>query len=152
MNLSALKTNFQNVGLGVKDLVALSGGHTIGFARCTSFRPHIYNDTDIDPSFAQSLKRICPFKGGDNNLQPLDPTPAKFDHNYFKDLLKKKGLLHSDQELFNGGSTDGMVRRYGSDYERFAADFVKSMVRMGNIRPLTGTEGVIRKNCRKIND
>ncbi|KAK1284635.1 Cationic peroxidase 1 [Acorus calamus] len=151
MNLSALISNFKTVGLGVTDLVALSGGHTIGFAHCALFRTHIYNEIDIDPSFAQSVKRICPFKGGDNNLQPLDPTPAKFDDNYFKDLLNKKGLLHSDQELFNGGSTDAIVVKYGSDYGEFAADFVKSMVRMGNLKPLTGKQGEVRKNCRKIN-
>ncbi|KAK1322226.1 Peroxidase 52 [Acorus calamus] len=151
MNLSALITTFKNVGLGVSDLVALSGGHTIGFARCTSFRSRIYNDTNIDPSFARTLRGTCPRTGGDNNLHSLDPTPAKFDSNYYKDLLIEKGLLHSDQQLFNGGSTDGTVRRYSADVAKFKEDFAKSMVKMGNIKPLTGSQGEIRKNCRRVN-
>lgn len=52
LNLGGLKTNFQNVGLSEKDLVALSGGHTIGQAVCTTFRTRIYTDTNINPIFA----------------------------------------------------------------------------------------------------
>ncbi|KAK1311681.1 Peroxidase 52 [Acorus calamus] len=151
MNLSALITSFKNVGLDSKDLVALAGGHTLGFARCTSFRDRAYNDTNIDPAFAKALRGSCPRRGGDNRLRSLDPTPAKFDANYFKDLVGLKGLLHSDQQLFSGGSTDAIVRRYSDNYGVFAADFVKSMVRMGNIKPLIGSQGEVRKNCRRIN-
>ncbi|KAK1265552.1 Peroxidase 52 [Acorus gramineus] len=151
MNLSALITSFKNVGLDSKDLVALGGGHTLGFARCTSFRDRAYNDTNIDPAFVKALRGSCPRRGGDNRLQSLDQTPAKFDVNYFKDLVGLKGLLHSDQQLFSGGLTDAIVKRYSDDYGAFAADFVKSMVRMGNISPLTGGQGEVRKNCRRIN-
>ncbi|WJX68079.1 CBL-interacting serine/threonine-protein kinase 3, variant 2 [Trifolium repens] len=38
LNLSAFKTNFANQGLSVKDLVALSGAHTIGLTRCVQFQ------------------------------------------------------------------------------------------------------------------
>nr|DAD26410.1 TPA_asm: hypothetical protein HUJ06_027878 [Nelumbo nucifera] len=153
-NLSALITNFNKHGLNVRDLVALSGGHTIGLARCTTFRSHIYNDINIHPSFARNRQAICPQSGGDNNLAPLDHTASLFDTVYFKNLLKRKGLLHSDQELFNGAAgstTNSLVKTYSSNFGAFASDFANSMIKMGNIRPLTGKQGQVRVNCRKVN-
>lgn len=132
-------------------LLCLQGGHTIGKARCTVFRDRIYNDTDINPSFAASLEKICPTSGGDNNLAPLDPTTRVFDNAYFKDLPVQKGLLHSDQQLFSGGSTDSLVKTYISNPATFNSDFATAMVKMGNIKLLTGSSGQIRKNCRKVN-
>ncbi|KAK2637036.1 hypothetical protein Ddye_031828, partial [Dipteronia dyeriana] len=84
-----------------------TGAHTIGLARCTTFRDRIFNDTNIDKSFAKSLQQICPKTGNDSALAGLDlKTLFSFDKFYYMNLLKKKGLLHSDQELFNGGSAD----------------------------------------------
>ncbi|KAI9074888.1 hypothetical protein K1719_043117 [Acacia pycnantha] len=152
-SLSQLIDNFKSHGLNEKDLVVLSGGHSIGFAQCTVFRDRIHNDpsTEIDPNFARDLQRGCPTNGGDTNLAPLDPTAARFDQAYFSDLLHKKGLLHSDQQLFTGGSTDDYVKKYSYDTKAFYKDFANSMIKMGNIKPLTGSQGEIRANCRKVN-
>ncbi|XP_027335588.1 peroxidase P7-like [Abrus precatorius] len=150
-SLSQLISNFKSHGLNEKDLVVLSGGHTIGYARCTTFRDHIYNDSNINPHFAEALKYICPREGGDFNLAPLDQTTAHFDSAYFSDLVHKRGILHSDQELFNGGSTDALVKKYSYDTVAFFKDFAKSMIKMGNIKPLTGNQGEIRLNCRMVN-
>ncbi|XVF00320.1 hypothetical protein REPUB_Repub03eG0274700 [Reevesia pubescens] len=151
-NISALRSSFAAQGLKLEDLVALSGSHTIGQARCPTFRTHIYNDTNIDPSFAKSLQRKCPIKGNDKVPQPLDfHTPTCFDNLYFHNLLKMKGLLRSDQELFNGTSADSLVKKYAADTSEFFKDFAKSMIRMGDIKPLTGSSGEIRINCRKVN-
>ncbi|CAL5335244.1 hypothetical protein CsSME_00017664 [Camellia sinensis var. sinensis] len=152
LNLSALITAFSNKGFTAKELVALSGSHTIGQARCTVFRSHIYNDANINAQFATSLKANCPSTGGDNNLAPLDTTsPTAFDNAYYKNLQGQKGLLHSDQELFNGGSTDAQVNTYSTNSATFFTDFGNAMVKMGNLSPLTGTSGQIRTNCRKAN-
>ena len=131
----------------------MTGSHTIGLARCTSFRAHIYNDSNIDASFAKLRRRKCPRRGNDNVLAPLDlQTPTCFDNLYFKNLLNKKGLLHSDQELFNGSSeTDNLVTKYATDNAAFFRDFAIGMIKMSNIKPLTGTTGQIRINCRKVN-
>jgi len=151
-NLSALISSFTAHGLSTKDLVALSGGHTIGQARCTTFRARIYNESNIDTSFATSVKSSCPSAGGDNTLSPLDlATPTTFDNNYYTDLRSQKGLLHSDQQLFSGGSTDSQVTTYSANQNTFFTDFAAAMVNMGNIAPLTGTTGQIRTNCRKFN-
>ncbi|XP_058207350.1 peroxidase 4-like [Rhododendron vialii] len=154
-NLSALLSRFSALGLSAKDMVALSGSHTIGQARCTSFRARIYNETNnLDSSLAQTRRSNCPSAvgSGDNNLAPLDlQTPTSFDNNYYKNLVNRRGLLHSDQQLFNGGSTDSMVRTLSGSPSTFASDFVAGMIKMGNISPLTGSNGEIRKNCRKRN-
>ncbi|XP_077239178.1 peroxidase 4-like [Tasmannia lanceolata] len=151
-NLSALATSFSNQGLSLKDLVALSGAHTIGLARCTTFRNRIYNDSNIDISFAKSLQSRCPRVGSNNTLAPLDTmTPTHFDEYYYKNLLGKKGLLHSDQELMNGSSTASRVKKFASKPSNFFKDFSKAMVKMGNINPLTGSKGEVRINCRKVN-
>ncbi|KAI4339143.1 hypothetical protein MLD38_024114 [Melastoma candidum] len=153
-NLNQLISFFQNVGLSARDMVALSGSHTIGQARCTNFRARVYNETNVDASFAQTRKNICPRPNGvgDNNLAPLDQqTPSFFDNNYYKNLLQKKGLLHSDQQLYNGGSTDSLVKTYGNSQSTFVNDFVNGMIKMGDIRPLTGSNGEVRKNCRRVN-
>ena len=106
----------------------------------------------IDPLYATSLKPNCPSIGGDDNLAPLDvTTPTYFDNAYYKNLLRKKGLLHSDQLLFNGGSTNFQVGAYSSDSASFLTDFANTMVKMGNLSPLTSIRGQIRKNCWKVN-
>ncbi|XP_021843815.2 peroxidase P7 [Spinacia oleracea] len=153
-SLSNLTTLFNNKGLSPKDMTALSGAHTIGLARCVSFRRHIYNDTDIDANFAATRKVNCPLSNntGNTNLAPLDlQSPTKFDNSYYKNLIAKRGLLHSDQELYNGGSQDALVTRYSKSNAAFAKDFVAAIIKMGNISPLTGSSGEIRKNCRFIN-
>nr|AAG47783.1 peroxidase isozyme [Gossypium hirsutum] len=111
-SLDVMRPQFTNKGMDITDLVALSlsGSHTIdiGDARCVSFSDRIYNETNIDPT--------------------------SFDNNSYNNLIEQKGLLHSDQVLFNGGSTDSLVRSYSqSPKRRFAADFAAAMVKMGDI-------------------
>ncbi|KAM3293333.1 hypothetical protein ACQJBY_036725 [Aegilops geniculata] len=152
--LANLTSLFAAQGLSQKDMVALSGAHTIGQARCTFFRDHIYNDTNIDSGFARSRQSGCPCTAGsgDNNLAPLDlQTPTIFENDYYKNLVQKRGILHSDQELFNGGAADALVRQYVGSQSTFFKDFVVGMIKMGDITPLTGSNGQIRKNCRRIN-
>ena len=85
-------------------------------------------------------------------MAPLDlQTPTSFDNNYFKNLVQNKGLLHSDQQLYNGGSTDSIVSGYSTNPSSFSSDFATAMIKMGDISPLTGSNGEIRKNCRKPN-
>nr|KYP34459.1 Cationic peroxidase 1 [Cajanus cajan] len=151
-NLTQLIDTFSKKNFTTEEMVALSGSHTIGQANCVRFRTRIYTNTNIDSSFATSLRANCPSIGGDNSLSPLDTTsPTTFDNAYFKNLQSRKGLLHSDQELFNGGSTDSQVNAYSTDPSRFKTDFANAIVKMGNLSPLTGSSGQIRTNCWKTN-
>ncbi|KAH6755984.1 Peroxidase superfamily protein [Perilla frutescens var. hirtella] len=153
-------TKFKLQGLNIVDLVALSGSHTIGKSRCVSFRQRLYNQTGksrpdftLDQSYAAQLRTRCPQSGGDQNLFPLDfVSPTTFDNTYFKNLLSFKGLLNSDQVLITKNQESlELVKRYAESNELFFQQFAESMVKMGNISPLTGRRGEIRKNCRKMN-
>ncbi|KAJ6796417.1 Uncharacterized protein M6B38_218355 [Iris pallida] len=151
-SLSTLTSMFAAKGLDARDLTALSGAHTIGQASCGNFRAHIYNDNNVDPSFAALRKQTCPASGGNSNLAPLDiQSPNRFGNEYYRDLIARRGLLHSDQELFNNGTQDALVRQYSNNPALFAADFANAMVKLGTISPLTGANGEIRLNCRKVN-
>ncbi|KAI3959076.1 hypothetical protein MKX01_023752 [Papaver californicum] len=153
-------TKFKVVGLDLVDMVALSGSHTIGDARCTSFRQRLYGrngdgriDTTLDQSYAAELRTRCPRSGGDQNLFIMDIiTPRKFDNNYYKNILASKGLLNSDQVMWTKDeASKKLVEQYAEDMGLFFDHFAKSMVKMGNISPLTGSRGEIRRVCRRVN-
>ncbi|KAL0440269.1 UNVERIFIED_CONTAM: Lignin-forming anionic peroxidase [Sesamum latifolium] len=153
VGLDELISAFDRKGLSARDMVALSGSHTIGQSQCEFFRTRIYsNGTDIDPGFASTRRRQCPASGGNSNLAPLDlVTPNAFDNNYFRNLMQRRGLLHTDQVLFSGGSTDSVVSEYSRNPQTFLSDFASAMVRMGDIDVLTGQNGVIRRICSAVN-
>ncbi|KAI9074900.1 hypothetical protein K1719_043141 [Acacia pycnantha] len=152
-NLTQLIASFAKKGFTPREMVALSGSHTIGQARCFTFKARAYNDTNIDPAYKAKLQSRCPIQDADDNLTPLDDalTANFFDNSYFRNLVNQKGLLHSDQSLFDGGSTDAFVTSYSSQPLLFNSDFVNAMIKMSEITPLTGSNGQIRKNCRKVN-
>ncbi|XP_049365390.1 peroxidase 72-like [Solanum verrucosum] len=155
-------TKFNSRGLDLVDLVALSGAHTIGDSRCISFKQRLYGqsgnyyfpDYSLDRFYGAQLSTMCPRFGGDQNLFFLDyVSPTKFDNNYFKNLLVLRGLLNSDQVLVTQNMASlQLVTLYAQNNEIFFQQFAKSMVKMGNISPLTGLRGEIRKNCRIINN
>ncbi|CAJ1933832.1 unnamed protein product [Sphenostylis stenocarpa] len=155
-DLNTLISRFSKKGLTARDMVTLSGAHTIGQAQCFTFRGRIYNNaSDIDAGFASARRRGCPSLSNNDNdkkLAALDlVTPNSFDNNYFKNLIQKKGLLQSDQVLFSGGSTDSIVSEYSKNPTTFKSDFAAAMIKMGDIEPLTGSAGIIRKICSSIN-
>jgi len=65
--------------------------------------------------------------------------------------VARRGLLHSDQELFNGGPQGALVRKYSGNARMFANDFAKAMVKMGGLAAAAGTPTEVRLNCRKVN-
>ncbi|KAK4762809.1 hypothetical protein SAY86_008577 [Trapa natans] len=153
-------SKFQQQGLDIVDLVALSGSHTIGNARCATFRQRLYNqngdgkpDFTLDKHYASELRRRCPPSGGDQNLFYLDyVSPVHFDNSYFKNLLAYKGLLNSDEVLVTQSQASlELVNKYAYNGELFFEQFAKSMVKLANLSPLTGPRGEVRKHCRKIN-
>ncbi|CAH9074816.1 unnamed protein product [Cuscuta europaea] len=153
-NLSALISAFSKVGLSSTDLVALSGAHTIGSARCANFRSRIYKDKNMNTNLAIARQKTCPknLGSGDNNLAPLDlQTPYVFDNKYYTNLINKEALLSTCHELYTGGSTNSLVEEYSQNQTKFESDFIAAMIKMGNIHVLTGSEGEIRKNCRLAN-
>ncbi|RYR12291.1 hypothetical protein Ahy_B04g069830 [Arachis hypogaea] len=161
-NLTLLISRFANQNLNITDLVALSGAHTIGRAQCRFFSNRLYNfsssgnpDPTLNTSYLQTLKSICPNDGGSGtNLTNLDlTTPDTFDNNYYSNLQQQNGLLQSDQELWNttGASTISIVNSFSSNQTLFFEAFKASMIKMGNIGVLTGSQGEIRTQCNFVN-
>lgn len=102
------------------------------------------------------LQNLCPQNGDGNKTSVLDQGSIDmFDNHYFKNLLDGKGLLSSDQILFSNDNatttTKPLVQFYSVNERFFFVEFAHAMIKMGNINPLTGSEGEIRKNCRIIN-
>ncbi|KAL9172850.1 hypothetical protein ABFS82_03G074100 [Erythranthe guttata] len=155
-NISQLQQSFSQRGLSLDDLVSLSGGHTLGFSHCSSFQNRIHNfsnKTDVDPtmnpSFATSLRQVCPkhnkVKSAGANL---DSSPTVFDNAYFKLLLQGKSIFSSDQALITSSRTKALVAKFAANQEEFFDAFVKSMIKMSSING-GGTE--IRLDCRVVN-
>ncbi|GMY26727.1 peroxidase 11 [Fagus crenata] len=163
--LLSIISKFLYQGLSVTDMVALSGAHTIGRARCANFRARIYGDFEttsghdpISESYLSNLKSICPpITGeGDNNITAMDNvTPNLFDNSYYHILLKGEGLLNSDQALYSsvfGIETKELVKNYAADPVAFFQQFSDSMVKLGNIANPDGFfTGEVRRNCRFVN-
>ncbi|KAH9550974.1 hypothetical protein CY35_10G099600 [Sphagnum magellanicum] len=149
--VATITSKFAARGLSVEQMVALSGAHTIGLAHCSAFSNRLSPtlDSTLASPLAQSLLTLCP--SGSNNTTNLDvTTPTKFDAAYFRNLQVGLGLLTSDAELQSDGSTSGFVSA-NTNFNTFAANFISSMIAMGNVEVLTGTAGQIRTNCHAFN-
>ncbi|KAK7856192.1 peroxidase 15 [Quercus suber] len=126
---------FSTMGLDTTDLVALSGAHTFGRAQCSSFNNRLYdynNSSNPDPSlnttYLSTLQGICPQNGDLTVVTNLD-------------LTTPDGLLNSDQILFStteNNDTVALVNNFTANQTAFFDSFVVSMIKMGNISPLTG--------------
>lgn len=154
--LPILLAKFAAKGLDARDMVALSGAHTLGRSHCPLYRDRIHGDSNIDPAFSAALRSTCPLTAANATATvtvtaPFDRTPERFDNLYFKDLVAFRGLMVSDQALYGGELVDPLVEIYSEYNEAFGRDFAAAMVKMGNLSPLFGFFGEIRLNCRKVN-
>lgn len=158
-DLQQLTQSFAAIGLSEIDMILLSGVHTIGFTHCDQFTDRLYDfgapnrsDPSMDPSLVASLKQQCPQVGGDpTTVVGLDvATPFTFDTAYYSNLQGGKGILFSDQVLFNDGRTRDVVDQLASSPQSlFFSNFVNSMIALGNVS--SGLPGNVRKNCTAFN-
>ncbi|XP_022740883.1 peroxidase 47 isoform X2 [Durio zibethinus] len=149
-NTSELIKAFGQRGFSAQEMVALSGAHTLGVARCSSFKARLSNtDPTLDSDFAKTLSKTC--STGDNAEQPFDTTPNTFDNFYFNALIRKNGVLFSDQVLYTTPRTRAIVNGYAMNQAMFFFDFLQAMVKMGVLDIKEGSKGEVRENCRKIN-
>ncbi|PWZ30563.1 Cationic peroxidase SPC4 [Zea mays] len=149
----ALLAVLSKINLDATDLVALSGGHTIGLGHCASFESRLFprQDPTLNATFAGHLRRTCPAKGTDRRT-PLDVrTPDAFDNKYYVNLVNREGLFTSDQDLFSNPGTRPLVERFARSQRDFFDQFAFSVVKMGQIKVLTGAQGQIRRNCSARN-
>ncbi|TVU20817.1 hypothetical protein EJB05_30414, partial [Eragrostis curvula] len=160
-----LLSNFSSKGLGLEDLVVLSGGHTIGVGHCNLFSTRLFNFTgkdnpsDVDPSinppYAKFLQGQCRRNLQDLNdnttVVPMDPgSSLSFDNHYFVNVKAHQGMFTSDAALLTNDRSANIVDKL-QDSGVFFDSFKNSIKRMGQIGVLTGTNGQIRKKCNVVN-
>ncbi|KAI4994115.1 hypothetical protein ZWY2020_028392 [Hordeum vulgare] len=157
--IQKLIKRFASKGLGLKDLVVLSGAHALGNSHCPSLEKRLRNftaDDDMDPTldktYAATLKQQC--TNSDDNVTEVQMVPGRstsFDATYYRLVTENKGLFHSDEALLSNGATKMLVYGYMSLEKRFLKDFGVSMVNMGRVDVLAGSEGEIRRTCAVLN-
>ncbi|KAL3675919.1 hypothetical protein R1sor_025867 [Riccia sorocarpa] len=157
---NVLVDNFARKNFSAREMVVLSGAHTIGKSHCNGILPHIYNftggdnETDIDPTlnpdFAKFLKKNCPF-GNRTNSIPIDFTAGKFDNAYYQSVLNGRGVFTSDSALVTTTLGKGIVSSFAKGNSTFFKEYADAMVKMGNLGVLTGSQGEIRRKCQFVN-
>lgn len=160
-NFTALQRSFASKGLNVTDLVLLSGAHTIGISHCSSFSNRLYNFTgkgDEDPSldklYAANLKKLkCRTPNDNTSIVEMDPGSFRtFDLDYYKLLLKRRGLFQSDAALTTVSAIKALILKLTEGpLEVFFNEFSRSMEKMNKIEVKTGKAGEVRRNCAVFN-
>ena len=78
-------------------------------------------------------------------------TPMILDNNYYKNVLKHKGLLLVDEQLNSNPSTLPYVQKMAADNDYFHDQFSRAILLLSENNPLSGDLGEIRKDCRFVN-
>nr|XP_017215845.1 PREDICTED: peroxidase 55-like [Daucus carota subsp. sativus] len=157
-NLKQLNSLFSQLNLTQLDMIALSGGHTLGVSHCDQFSNRLHSfsssaqtDPSLDPDYARQLTAACS-NSDESTVIILDPeTPQTFDNMYFKNLVAGKGLLSSDQVLFSDPASQPTVRDFANSPDEFNVAFVSGMRKLGRSGVKTGRQGELGKDCTAFN-
>ena len=110
-------------------------------------------DPAISSKFLPHLKARCPQNGDVNVRLAIDEgSDQKFDKHVLHNIRKGFAVLESDARLNDDHVTKSVIDSYfvalGPSFE---ADFVESIVKMGQIGVKTGFLGEIRRVCSAFN-
>ncbi|KQJ94430.1 peroxidase 57 [Brachypodium distachyon] len=153
---------FGRLGLSQFDMALLLGAHTVGVTHCGVIKGRLYShggkagatDPSLDPSLASVFKKfVCPnTPSSDNNIVFLDDQPSalRVDNGYYKMLQRRRGVLSVDQNLYGDGSTRWIVDMLANT-DNFRAFFPQALVKLGEVKVLTGAQGEIRRVCNRFN-
>ncbi|KAK1305471.1 Peroxidase 60 [Acorus calamus] len=158
LTVSETISAFEKKGLSPTDMVYLLGAHTVGITHCSLVRNRLYNfngtgqpDPTMDPSLLAALRTTCPQNATtttDNNPVFLDQNPSStnvVDNSYYKQILMKRGVLRSIRRSLS------TPRRGRPSLTSQGGSFGAAMVKLGAVEVLTGSQGEIRRSCRKVN-
>ncbi|KAF5746038.1 peroxidase 65 [Tripterygium wilfordii] len=160
MTLTQIISLFKSKGFSIQEMVALTGGHTIGFSHCNEFADRLFRystttptDPNIHPKFAAALKNTCANYTKDTAMSAFNDvmTPGKFDNMYYKNLQRGLGLLSMDSALVMDSRTKPFVELYARDQAAFFADFARAMEKVSIVGVKTGKKGEVRRKCDAFN-
>ncbi|EER95759.1 peroxidase 51 isoform X4 [Sorghum bicolor] len=149
-NLDQLNQMFAANGLSQTDMVALSAGHTVGLAHCSTFAGRLRGaDATLDAGYAAQLAGWCPAGVDPRVAVAMDPvTPVSFDNQFFRNLQAGKGLLASDQVLHTDTRSRPTVDALARSRVAFDRAFVDAITRLGRVGVKTATaRGNVRRDC-----
>lgn len=155
-SVETLTDKFKKKGLSQRDLVLLTGAHTIGKAACFFITDRLYEsnapDLRIVPHFVPELMSMCPKNGVNSVKVSMDRgSDRRFDSQFYANVRGGFGIIKSDAALYGDSNTAEMVENYADNEDSFRNDFVGSILRMGNAGVNTGNSGEIRTTCSSFN-
>ncbi|MED6118937.1 hypothetical protein PIB30_007442 [Stylosanthes scabra] len=147
---------FRSNGMSLNEMVTLLGAHTVGVAHCGFFINRLGgSDKTMDATLSSNLGKLCgtPSKPKNNNGKTfLDQnTSLVFDNQFYKQILKRQGVLFIDQQLALDSSSRGFVSGFAANAPSFQQSFVNAIIKMGKTGVKVGKAGEIRRNCRAFN-
>ncbi|XP_078443540.1 peroxidase 41-like [Wolffia australiana] len=150
--VSELITLFAARGFSPRELVALSGAHTVGFAHCSEFAARFDGGVRAG-EFARVVRRACAGYEKRPTLAVFNDvvTPSKFDNMYYRNLMRGMGLLATDQALAEDRRTRRYVRRYAGNQTAFFVDFARAVEKLSVYGVKTGRHGEVRRRCDQFN-
>ncbi|CAA2976665.1 peroxidase 57-like [Olea europaea subsp. europaea] len=144
---------FNRKGLTVEEMVVLTGAHSIGIAHCANIIERFWDQQkrkEIEPGYHGAVGFSC---GNDpEQIFPFDTlTEYKMDSHFYKQVLNKRALIESDQNMARDPQTANIMKTLADDQEGWFGKFIKTIIKLGEIEVLTGDQGEIRKQCRAFN-
>ena len=107
--LPQLSASFAAKGLSLEDMVTLSGAHSVGRSRCSSFSDRLQsNASDMDPELRSDLVERCN-KTGEPTAAQDSRTPDDLDAQYYRNVESREVLFGSDAALMASNETASMV-------------------------------------------
>jgi peroxidase len=116
----------------------------------------------MDPGLLAVLRRRCPphtvttpqNESRDavvpmNFVAPLGP--FGLDNAFYPSVLAGRAVLQIDQKLASSVIARRIVAMFATRPGNFRRQFARSMVKLGSVNVLTGSQGEVRLNCRRFN-
>lgn len=110
---------------------------------------------NLNPLFKGFLRINCPTRVPLTNITIIfnDLTTFLFDNQYFRDIIRGRGLFTVDSELSVHPRTAAFVQRFAADLRYFYSVFSTAFVKLSTMQVLTGDGdgGEVRRVCSEVN-
>ncbi|KFK39043.1 hypothetical protein AALP_AA3G193400 [Arabis alpina] len=158
-DVDSILSLFDGKGMTIEESVAIMGSHTLGVTHCNNVLSRFDNanatSENMDPHFQTFLRVVCPefspsSKAAEATFVPNDQTSLIFDTAYYDDAIAGRGNLRIDSEIGADPRTRPFVEAFAADQNRFFNAFSSAFVKLSSYKVLTGSDGVVRSVCDKV--